>query len=162
MNDSELFMLGTRVGAALKHGGGVVTCAESCTGGWVAKVLTDVAGSSGWFERGYVTYGNQAKCDMLGVKASTLEQHGAVSEPVVLEMAQGALTAASADYALSISGIAGPDGGSLEKPVGTVWFGFAGRQRPPFAQVMHFEGDRDGVRRQAVYFALKTFLDAFL
>ncbi|NDL61181.1 nicotinamide-nucleotide amidase [Acerihabitans arboris] len=162
MNDDDLFMLGTRIGAALKQTGGRVTCAESCTGGWVAKTLTDVAGSSGWFERGFVTYSNQAKSEMLGVRASTLEQHGAVSDPVVLEMAQGALAAASADYAVSISGIAGPDGGSLEKPVGTVWFGFACRHQAPFSQLMHFEGGRDEVRRQAVHFALKTLLDTFL
>lgn len=162
MNDSDLLMLSTRIGAALARTGGFITCAESCTGGWVAKSLTDVAGSSGWFERGFVTYGNLAKSEMLGVKPSTLEQHGAVSDPVVLEMARGALAAAAADYAVSISGIAGPDGGTLEKPVGTVWFGFAGRQRAAFSQLMHFDGDRDEVRRQAVHFALKTVLDTFL
>ncbi|WP_410016320.1 nicotinamide-nucleotide amidase [Sodalis sp. C49] len=162
MNDSDLLMLSTRIGAALKQTGSVITCAESCTGGWVAKVLTDVAGSSGWFERGFVTYSNQAKSEMLGVKASTLEQHGAVSDPVVLEMARGALAAAGADYAVAISGIAGPDGGTLEKPVGTVWFGFAGRHRTVFSQLMHFDGERDAVRRQAVHFALKTVIDTFL
>lgn len=162
MNDSDLFQLSARLGAALEQRGHFVTCAESCTGGWVAKSITDISGSSGWFERGFVTYGNQAKSTMLGVDTRTLEQHGAVSEPVVLAMAQGALMAAAADYAVSVSGIAGPDGGSVQKPVGTVWFGFAGRHRAPFAQLMHFEGGRDEVRRQAVHFALKTLLDTFL
>lgn len=162
MNDKELYQLSARLGAALKQREQQVTCAESCTGGWVAKTITDVSGSAGWFERGFVTYSNQAKCDLLGVQASTLERHGAVSDPVVLEMAQGALLAADADIAVAISGIAGPDGGTMEKPVGTVWFGFAQRDSAPFSQLMHFEGDRESVRRQAVHFALKTLLETFL
>ncbi len=162
MNDSDLFQLSARLGAALKQQGSFITCAESCTGGWVAKTITDISGSAGWFDRGFVTYGNQAKSDMVGVKTSTLERHGAVSDPVVQEMAQGALLAASADYAVAISGIAGPDGGTVEKPVGTVWFGFASKHQAPFSQLMHFEGGRDDVRRQAVHFALKTLLDTFL
>jgi len=162
MNDNDLVQLSARLGAALKQQERFVTCAESCTGGWVAKSITDIAGSSDWFERGFVTYSNQAKTDMLGVKASTLEQHGAVSDLVVLEMAAGALKGAAADYAVAISGIAGPDGGTVQKPVGTVWFGFASRHRAPFAQQMHFAGERDEVRRQAVHFALKTLLDRFL
>jgi len=161
MNDDELFQLSTRLGKLLKEKGQYITCAESCTGGWLAKTITDIAGSSGWFERGFVTYSNQAKSAMLGVRPSTLEQHGAVSAPVVHEMALGALAAASADYAVAVSGIAGPDGGTLEKPVGTVWFGFAARHREPFSQLMHFEGGRDDVRRQAVHFAMKTLLDTF-
>ncbi|TCL06640.1 MULTISPECIES: nicotinamide-nucleotide amidase [Sodalis] len=161
MKDDELFQLSARLGAALKEKGKFITCAESCTGGWIAKTITDTSGSAGWFDRGFVTYGNQAKSDMLGVKASTLEHHGAVSDPVVLEMAQGALAAAGADYAVAVSGIAGPDGGTIEKPVGTVWFGFAARHRAPFSQLMHFDGGRDDVRRQAVHFALKTLLDTF-
>lgn len=125
MTDSELMQLSEQVGQALKARGATVTTAESCTGGWVAKVITDIAGSSAWFERGFVTYSNEAKAQMIGVREETLAQHGAVSEPVVVEMAIGALKAARADYAVSISGIAGPDGGSEEKPVGTVWFAFA-------------------------------------
>ncbi len=161
MKDDELFQLSARLGAALKAQDSFITCAESCTGGWIAKTITDISGSSGWFDRGFVTYGNQAKSDMLGVKAGTLERYGAVSDPVVLEMAQGALAAAAADYAVAVSGVAGPDGGTLEKPAGTVWFGFAAGQRAPFSQLMHFEGGRDDVRRQAVHFALKTLLDTF-
>ena len=125
MTDSELMQLSEQVGQALKARGATVTTAESCTGGWVAKVITDIAGSSAWFERGFVTYSNEAKAQMIGVREETLAQHGAVSEPVVVEMVIGALKAARADYAVSISGIAGPDGGSEEKPVGTVWFAFA-------------------------------------
>ncbi|AHF78220.1 Competence damage-inducible protein A [Sodalis praecaptivus] len=162
INDSELYALSARLGAALKRDNKFITCAESCTGGLVAKTITDVSGSAGWFERGFVTYGNQAKTDLLGVRPRTLEQHGAVSDPVVQEMACGALRAASADYAVAISGIAGPDGGTIEKPVGTVWFGFAAAQGDPFSQLMHFEGDRDAVRRQAVHFALTTLLATFL
>ena len=115
MTDSELMQLSEQVGQALKARGATVTTAESCTGGWVAKVITDIAGSSAWFERGFVTYSNEAKAQMIGVREETLAQHGAVSEPVVVEMAIGALKAARADYAVSISGIAGPDGGSEEK-----------------------------------------------
>ena len=117
--------LSEQVGQALKARGATVTTAESCTGGWVAKTLTDIAGSSAWFERGFVTYGNEAKSQMIGVSEATLLDHGAVSEPVVVEMAIGALRAARADYAISVSGIAGPDGGSAEKPVGTVCFGIS-------------------------------------
>ncbi|TKI08889.1 nicotinamide-nucleotide amidase [Martelella alba] len=161
MNDEELLKLSARIGQALKREGRYITCAESCTGGWIAKTITDLPGSSGWFDRGFVTYSNRAKSAMLGVKASTLEQYGAVSAPVVLEMAEGALAIASADYAVAVSGIAGPDGGSIDKPVGTVWFGFAGGRREPFAQLKHFQGGRDAVRRQSVHFALTTLLDTF-
>ena len=108
MTDSELMQLSEQVGLALKARGATVTTAESCTGGWVAKAITDIAGSSAWFERGFVTYSNEAKAQMIGVREETLAQHGAVSEPVVVEMAIGALKAARAHFAVSISGIAGP------------------------------------------------------
>ncbi|SUG46224.1 competence damage-inducible protein A [Salmonella enterica subsp. arizonae] len=107
MTDSELMRLSEQVGLALKTRGAIVTTAESCTGGWLAKAITDVAGSSAWFERGFVTYSNEAKAQMIGVREETLAQHGAVSEPVVVEMAIGALKAARADFAIAISGIAG-------------------------------------------------------
>ncbi len=110
MTDSELMRLSEQVGLALKARGATVTTAESCTGGWLAKAITDIAGSSAWFERGFVTYSNDAKAQMIGVREETLAQHGAVSEPVVVEMAIGALKAARADFAVAISGIAGPDG----------------------------------------------------
>ena len=151
MTDSELMQLSEQVGQALKARGATVTTAESCTGGWVAKVITDIAGSSAWFERGFVTYSNEAKA-----------QHGAVSEPVVVEMAIGALKAARADYAVSISGIAGPDGGSEEKPVGTVWFAFATARGEGITRRECFSGDRDAVRRQATAYALQTLWQQFL
>ena len=162
MTDSELMHLSERIGQALNARGATVTTAESCTGGWVAKVITDIAGSSAWFERGFVTYSNEAKSQMIGVKPATLEQHGAVSEPVVVEMAIGAIKAARADYAISISGIAGPDGGSEEKPVGTVWFGFASKVDGTIAHCQLFAGDRDAVRRQATEYALQTLWEEFL
>lgn len=133
--------------------------AESCTGGWVAKVLTDLSGSSAWFERGFVTYSNQAKIEMLGVDASTLDTLGAVSEATVREMASGVLKNSHANYSLSVSGIAGPDGGSKEKPVGLVWFGWANKDDVKSCDVIKsesqvFKGDRESVREQAVSYAL--------
>lgn len=162
MTDSELMQLSKRVGQALNARGATVTTAESCTGGWVAKVITDIAGSSAWFERGFVTYSNEAKSQMIGVKAETLAAHGAVSEPVVVEMAIGALKAARADYAISVSGIAGPDGGSESKPVGTVWFGFASVSGQGITRRECFDGDREAVRRQATAYALQTLWQHFL
>ncbi|WP_312952227.1 nicotinamide-nucleotide amidase [Superficieibacter sp.] len=162
MTDRELIELSERVGQALKARGATVTTAESCTGGWVAKVITDIAGSSAWFERGFVTYSNEAKSQLIGVKSATLEQHGAVSEPVVVEMAIGALRAARADYAISVSGIAGPDGGSETKPVGTVWFGFASARGEGITRCECFSGDREAVRRQATAYALQTLWQNFL
>ena len=162
MTDSELRQLSERVGLALKARGATITTAESCTGGWIAKVITDIAGSSSWFERGFVTYSNEAKSQMIGVKPETLAAHGAVSEPVVVEMAIGALKAARSDYAISVSGIAGPDGGSDEKPVGTVWFGFASVNGQGITRRECFPGDRDAVRRQATAYALHTLWQQFL
>ena len=162
MTDSELMQLSEQVGQALKVRGATVTTAESCTGGWVAKVITDIAGSSAWFERGFVTYSNEAKAQMIGVREETLAQHGAVSEPVVVEMAIGALKAARADYAVSISGIAGPDGGSVEKPVGTVWFGVASVSGQGVTRRECFAGDREAVRRQATAYALNLLWQQFL
>lgn len=162
MTESELMQLSEQVGLALKARGATVTTAESCTGGWVAKVITDIAGSSAWFERGFVTYSNEAKAQMIGVREETLAQHGAVSEPVVVEMAIGALKAARADYAVSISGIAGPDGGSEEKPVGAVWFAFATARGEGITRRECFSGDRDAVRRQATAYALQTLWQQFL
>lgn len=162
MTDNTLFELSKQIGLALEFRGATLTTAESCTGGWIAKVITDVPGSSAWFERGFVTYSNQAKEQLIGVTSQTLEANGAVSEAVVREMALGALQAARADYAISVSGIAGPDGGSDEKPVGTVWFGFADKQGQILALTTCFAGSRDDVRRQATEFALQTLLNDFL
>lgn len=130
-----------------------ITCAESCTGGLLAAALTEIPGSSAFFDRSFVTYSNQAKKQLLNVNESTLRQYGAVSEETVREMALGALIATKNDYALSISGIAGPDGGSEDKPVGTVWFGFATKQRI-WAKQHRFSGDRTQIRQQAVQYAL--------
>jgi nicotinamide-nucleotide amidase len=135
-----------------------LAAAESCTGGWIAKVVTDIAGSSDWFERGFVTYSNAAKQEMLGVRAETLAAHGAVSEPVVREMVAGALAHSHADLALSVSGIAGPGGGAPEKPVGSVWFAWQRRGAEAVATCHHFSGDREAVRRQAVVVALQGAL----
>ena len=162
MTDHELMQLSEIVGLALKQRGATITTAESCTGGWVAKAITDIAGSSAWFERGFVTYSNEAKSQMIGVREETLAQHGAVSEPVVVEMAIGALKAARADFAVSISGIAGPDGGSEAKPVGTVWFAFASVRGEGITRRECFSGDRDAVRRQATAYALQTLWQQFL
>ncbi|MDX1698683.1 MAG: nicotinamide-nucleotide amidohydrolase family protein [Thiohalobacterales bacterium] len=136
----------------------MLATAESCTGGWVAKVCTDQAGSSAWFERGFVTYSNQSKQDLLGVSASTLDSRGAVSEQVVAEMVNGVLAGSSAQWAVAISGIAGPGGGSADKPVGTVWLAWGGPSGWRSAQKFCFPGDRDAVRRQAVTKALEVLL----
>ncbi|PLR44271.1 hypothetical protein CYR40_15830 [Chimaeribacter arupi] len=162
MSEKNLHALSVRLGERLQAASAWVTCAESCTGGLVAKSITDIAGSSAWFDRGFVTYSNAAKHEMLGVAESTLQAHGAVSEPVVREMAFGALKAAGADYAVSISGIAGPGGGTDAKPVGTVWFGIAAEDGRMMAIKQCFSGDREAVRMQAAVFALQTLLDEFL
>jgi len=132
-----------------------IATAESCTGGWIAKALTDIAGSSDYVECGLVTYSNRAKMEMLGVTELSLERHGAVSEAVVREMVVGALSATGADIAVSVSGVAGPGGGSEEKPVGTVWFAWGRPGDEPEAVCQYFPGDREAVRRQSVMFALQ-------
>jgi nicotinamide-nucleotide amidase len=134
--------------------------AESCTGGWLAKCLTDIAGSSQWFERGFVTYSNLAKQDMLGVLPETLEREGAVSEAVVREMAAGVLRHSTADLSMAISGIAGPGGGVPGKPVGTVCFGLAYKDNVIQLDTQYFEGEREDVRRQSVAHALTRLLHA--
>lgn len=129
--------------------------AESCTGGWLAKVVTEVAGSSAWFECSFVAYSYDAKESMLGVQRVTLEQHGAVSSESVIEMVRGALSRSRADVAVAITGIAGPSGGTREKPVGTVWMAWAKGHHPPRAEMHHFPGDRDAVRRATVRVAIE-------
>jgi nicotinamide-nucleotide amidase len=138
-----------------------LTVAESCTGGWLAKVITDLPGSSAWFECGYVTYSNRSKQSMLGVTEETLNAHGAVSEATVSEMAQGALKQSCADIALAVSGIAGPDGGSEEKPVGTVCFAWQRQGEEANVSRERFSGDREAVRLQSVRYLL-TRLKALL
>jgi nicotinamide-nucleotide amidase len=152
-----LYLLASDLGERLRGAGLVVTTAESCTGGWIAKSLTDVPGSSSWFHLGYVTYSNAAKQAALGVAAETLAAHGAVSEPVVREMASGAISRGRAQLAVAVSGIAGPDGGSAAKPVGTVCFAWA-HDDLLVSATEHLIGDRDGVRRQSVEHALRGLL----
>jgi nicotinamide-nucleotide amidase len=155
---AEVYALSQRVGAALKACHWTLATAESCTGGWIAKAITDVPGSSAWFEQGFVTYSNAAKRDLLGVQAVTLQVHGAVSEPVVREMAQGALTRSSAHLAVAVSGIAGPEGGSVSKPVGTVWLAWTVRDQSPLCCCYRFAGDRYKVRLQSVVKAFEGML----
>ena len=163
-SDLALLRQSRRVGRLLVARDWRVATAESCTAGWVTKVLTDVPGSSRWVEAGYVVYSNAAKMRDLKVSRTTLRRHGAVSEATVLAMARGALRATGADLSVAISGIAGPDGGTPGKPVGTVWFGIAGRQRAvrTRATCKVFGGDRDAVRRQSVAFALQLILQQAL
>ena len=135
----------------------MLATAESCTGGLIAKTCTDLAGSSEWFERGFVTYSNQAKVDMLGVALADLQTHGAVSEPVARQMAAGALARSRAQVAVGVTGIAGPGGGSIDKPVGTVWFGFAST-REVTSECLLFAGDRQQVRQQSLEHALRRLV----
>jgi nicotinamide-nucleotide amidase len=156
---SELEKLAECLGAKLLERGEWLAAAESCTGGWLAQSVTAITGSSGWFDRGFVTYSNAAKVDMLGVPESTLARHGAVSEATARAMAQGALIHSRADWSVAITGIAGPSGGTPEKPVGTVCFGWARKDGGCEAQTCHFAGDRHSVREQAVGHALKGLLE---
>jgi nicotinamide-nucleotide amidase len=161
VSDPELYELAERVGHKLHAAERRMVTAESCTAGWVAKVLTDVPGSSQWFECGYVTYSDAAKVRDLGVAARTLASFGAVSEQSVREMAEGALRVSGATVALAVTGIAGPDGGTSSKPVGTVWFCAAARQARAIdiiAEEKHFAGDRAFVRSHSVQHALRLIL----
>ena len=151
--------LAAQVGAALKAHGMMLATAESCTGGGVAQAVTDIAGSSAWFERGFVTYTNQSKVEMLGVRQSTLDTHGAVSEMTVREMAAGALAHSQADVAVAVSGIAGPSGGTPEKPVGTVCFAWAMRGAEPQVSRHILAGDRAAVREESVQITLQGILN---
>jgi len=155
MSSEEWEDLARRVGAVLLTRGWRMTAAESCTGGAIAKTVTDIAGSSEWFERGFVTYSNEAKHEMLGVPETTLSTHGAVSAATVETMVTGALTHSHADVAVAVSGIAGPGGGTPEKPVGLVWFAWARRGYPPEAFCHHLDGDRAAVRDASVRIALE-------
>ncbi len=147
--EKSLVNIAQELGSALKVRGFVLALAESCTGGMVAQIVTSVAGSSAWFDRGFVTYSNAAKVEMLGISSETLEKYGAVSEQIAIEMALGALKRSSAHIVGSITGIAGPDGGSAEKPVGIVCFAWAGLDMPALATTKHFQGNREEVRQQA-------------
>ena len=153
--DSELDLLAQATGARLLAMRQMLVTAESCTGGWIAKCMTDVPGSSSWFDCGMAAYSYEAKQALLGVRPQTLEVHGAVSRECVVEMVSGALVHSGASIAVAVTGIAGPGGGSPDKPVGTVWIGWKRRGGYADAKVFHFEGDRDAVRRQTVAAALR-------
>lgn len=161
--DSELVGLSAALGRICLARGLVVATAESCTGGWAAEVITHTAGSSAWFDRGFVTYANAAKADMLGVRLITIETFGAVSLETAEEMAAGALRNSNAMISLSITGIAGPTGGTPEKPVGTVCFGwclkYADGAMVPSCERRLFEGDREAIRRQSVIHALSGLIE---
>jgi nicotinamide-nucleotide amidase len=154
----DLNHLAEQAGAALKSRGLMLASAESCTGGWVGEVVTSVPGSSHWYDRGFITYTNESKQEMLGVSAQTLSEFGAVSEQTVREMAAGALKHSRAHITLAISGIAGPGGGTPDKPVGTVCMAWATRNGAGLSQTLYFQGDRTAVRRQAVAAALQGVL----
>ncbi|MCB5196188.1 CinA family protein [Deefgea salmonis] len=153
MFSSEIEALSTELGQRLLARGETVATAESCTGGLIAAAITEIAGSSAWFERGYITYANQAKVSLLDVPAAFIDGLGAVSEPVVAAMAQGAADGAAARWAVAVSGVAGPTGGSIDKPVGTVWFAFA-TPEGIHTEKQVFAGNRSAVRSAAVYHAL--------
>lgn len=150
----DIDRLAIEAGALLKKTGIRLVTAESCTGGWVAQAITAVAGSSAWFDRGYVTYSNESKIEMLGVDAASLAQHGAVSEAVVKEMALGAVKNSRGHLSVAISGVAGPDGGTPEKPVGTVWFAWGQKRGYAEAEMHRLTGDRAAIRARAVAIAL--------
>ena len=159
-DDRELNNLAETIAAVFSQRGATLVTAESCTGGWIAKTLTDIAGSSSWFECGVVAYSYEAKEALLGVRPETLEQHGAVSRETVIEMVSGALARFGATVAVAVTGIAGPTGGMPDKPVGTVWIGWKRRGGYAHAQLFHFDGDRESVRRQTVAAALKGVIKA--
>ena len=165
MKDDSLYEFALKIGAALSDHGYSLATAESCTGGWIAKAITDVPGSSGWFERGFITYSNRSKTEQLGVTAALISEYGAVSAQVVEAMARGALKYSPADIAVAVSGIAGPEGGSPEKPVGTVWFAWAIRadgQNRVHSERSHFGGSREEVRYAAAEHGLSGILEILL
>ena len=154
---TQALVLCQQLAHLLRQQGWKLTTAESCTGGLIAAACTDLAGSSEWFERGFVSYSNAAKTDLLGVPAALIRSHGAVSEQVVQAMALGAVAHSKAQVSVAVTGVAGPGGGSVDKPVGTVWFGWV-IQDQLISQCQHFEGDRAQVRAATVQFALTRLL----
>lgn len=158
ISEDDLIKLVSQLAIKLQTQGLSLTAAESCTGGWLAKCCTDLAGSSAWFDRGFVTYSNQAKQDMLSVSATTLQNFGAVSEQTAQEMANGALAHSNADISVAITGIAGPDGGSADKPVGTVCFAWTTKKGNTQVITHHFSGTREAIRKQAVTTAIEGII----
>lgn len=159
VSDDELLQLARLLGQKLHAKGWMLATAESCTGGWLAQVATAIPGSSAWFDRGFITYSNEAKQEMLGVRAATLQAHGAVSEETVREMAAGVLERSRAQIGVGISGIAGPGGGGPQKPVGTVCIAWAARDLAPFSTVCRLSGDREEIRSRAVAAALRGLIE---
>jgi nicotinamide-nucleotide amidase len=159
VSDEELLQLAHILGQKLHAKGWMLASAESCTGGWVAQIVTAIPGSSTWFDRGFVTYSNRAKEDMLGVNPATLEAHGAVSEETVKEMAGGALTRSQAHISVALSGVAGPGGGTPKKPVGTVCIGWATLEGEPLSTTCRLSGDREEIRSRAVAAALRGLIE---
>jgi len=155
----EFERLVQKLASSLMRRGWSMATAESCTGGWIAKCCTDLAGSSAWFDRGFVTYSDRAKHELLGVELSTLEKEGAVSKATAIQMAEGARYRAGVNAALAVTGIAGPGGGTADKPVGMVWFAWSLEDHQASSEVMRFQGDRDAVRRQTVAHALNGLLE---
>lgn len=153
-DDAALVVLGQSVAEILQQRGQMLVTAESCTGGWIAKTLTDIAGSSAWFEAGLVAYSYEAKQALLGVRPETLAEHGAVSRETVVEMVSGALARYGASVAVAVTGIAGPGGATPGKPVGTIWIGWKRRGGYAQSEIFHFDGDREAVRRHTVAAAL--------
>jgi nicotinamide-nucleotide amidase len=159
MREEDITHLARSVGRSCERRRVVLVCAESCTGGGLAAAITRISGSSKWFERGFVTYSNEAKKEMLGVAQRTLRLHGAVSEPVAREMARGALARSPGDISVSVTGVAGPTGGSRSKPVGLVWLAWAVRDGPVQSRAFRFKGGRAQVRRKSVAVALQGLID---
>ncbi len=159
MDDRGLLLLAGHVGIDLIQQGLMLTSAESCTGGWLGQAITAKAGSSAWYDRGFITYSIVSKQEMLGVSAATLKQYGTVSEQTVQEMAAGALARSHAQVAVAISGVAGPNGGTAGKPVGMVCFAWMMKDGLAHSTTQHFSGDREAVRRQAVTVALQGVID---
>ena len=157
--DNALFELAERLGQSLKAKGHKIATAESCTGGWIAQAITEIPGSSAWFDGGFVTYSNNAKVQMLGVNPKTLEEYGAVSAEVAKQMAAGALANSEADWAVAVTGIAGPDGGSEAKPVGTVYVAWQGKNGGVKVERLQLSGDRHQIRKQAVENAMEGVFD---
>jgi nicotinamide-nucleotide amidase len=157
--ETEIAALAEELGRRLAARGAHVATAESCTGGLVAGAITAIAGSSGWFERGFVTYSNEAKVEMLGVPATILEEHGAVSEPTARAMAEGALGTSGAELAVAVTGVAGPGGGTAAKPVGMVCFAWAAKGGTTSALTRHFPGNREAIRHASVAVALQGLVD---
>ena len=151
----DLYHIATEFGNALFQRGLIVSTAESCTGGGIAYALTEIPGSSTWFTYGWVTYSNQSKQDTLGVPAMLIQQYGAVSEPVVKAMAEGALLHANTDLSIAVTGIAGPTGGTPEKPVGTIWLAWSSKRQPTITECLSLTGNRTEIRQQTILHAIK-------